>query len=99
MSLAAAVLAVVTVVTAVSFASTGSTVMLDNIPYYIPASPIAAIQIQSNRLSSLSSALGLVPLTVISTTSLTFNQGELEATTANYTAADDVFQAGFLESM
>ena len=100
MSLAmAVVLKMTTVVTAVSFVSTGSTVMLNDISYYIPASSIATIQIRSNQLSSFSSALGLVPLTVFSTSSLTFNQGDLEVIIGNYTAIDDVFQAGFLESM
>ena len=79
--------------------STGMTVVLNDIPYYIPASPVATIQIRPNQIIAGSSAAGLVPLTVVETTSLTFNQSDLAAIIANYTASDDVFQAGFLEGI
>ena len=77
--------------------STGMTVVLNDIPYYIPAAPVATITIHPNQLPVGSSAAGLVPLTVVETTSLTFSQSDLEATIVNYTASDDVFQTGFLQ--
>ena len=77
--------------------STGMTVILNDIPYYIPAAPVATIHIRPNQLNAGTSAAGLVPLTVVETTSLTLTQSDLEAIIANYTASDDVFQTGFLE--
>ena len=95
--LAFLILALINAVRAASLVSTGSTLTLNGIPYYIPADPIATLRLSSGPLRSLSSAAGLVPLTVISTTSLSFNQADLDATVANFTAADDVFQSGFVE--
>lgn len=77
--------------------SNGMTVTLNDIPYYIPASPIATIECDSKRLGASISVAGLVPLTVIQTSSLTFSQNDLDATVAKYMASDDVFQTGFLQ--
>lgn len=77
--------------------SNGMTVTLNDIPYYIPASPVATIECNSKKLGAATSLAGLVPLTVIQTFSLTFSQNDFAAMVANYTASDDVFQAGFLQ--
>ena len=91
------ILALVGVAKAASIVSTGSTLTLNGIPYYLPANPVATLKLSPGPLKSLPSTAGLIPLTVISTTSLSFNQADLDATIANFTAADDVFQAGFVE--
>jgi len=75
----------------------GMTVTLNDIPYYVPASPIATIECDSKRLGAIISVAGLVPLTVIQTSSLTFSQNDFDATIAKYMASDDVFQTGFLQ--
>lgn len=77
--------------------SNGMTVTLNDIPYYIPAAPIATVDCDSKRLGAATSLAGLVPLTVVQTSSLAFSQSEFAATIANYTATDDVFQPGFLQ--
>ena len=79
--------------------SKGMTVTLNDIPYYVPASPIAIINCDSKYLGAATSLAGLVPLTVIQTSSLTFSQRDFAATIANYMANDDVFQPGFLKGI
>lgn len=96
LALLAAVAAIVGEVQAL-LTSNGMTVTLNDIPYYIPASPIATIECDSKRLGASISVAGLVPLTVIQTSSLTFSQNDFDATVAKYMASDDVFQTGFLQ--
>ena len=91
------ILALLSVVQAGSLVSTGSTLMFNGIPYYIPADPVATLEVTSHLLKSLPSAAGLIPLTVISTPSLSFAQADLDAAVAIFTVADDVFQGGFVE--
>ena len=90
-------LAAVSNIGVTQFISTGMTVVLNDIPYYIPAAPVATVHISPNQLNAGSSAAGLVPLTVVETTSLTFSQSDLETVISNYSASDDVFQTGFLQ--
>lgn len=92
-----ALLSLSTSAQAVSLISTGSSVMLNEIPYYIPAAPVTTLRVHPNQFRSTISAAGLVPLTVFETSLLTFSQKDLDDTVANYTARDDVFQAGFLQ--
>lgn len=77
--------------------SNGMTVTLNDIPYYVPASPIATVECDAKRLGAITSVAGLVPLTVIETSALTFSQNDFDATVARYMASDDVFQTGFLQ--
>ena len=88
-----------TSISAVSFVSTGSTVVLDGIPYYVPTSPVTTLRIRHDQFGSAASVAGLVPLTVLETWALTFTQKNFDATIANYTATDDVFQPGFLQGI
>ena len=97
MLVALAALAMARAIRAASIVSTGSTVMLNDNAYYIPAKPIRSIPISSRLLNNMPSVAGLTPLAVISTPSLTFNQADLVATVSNYTSTDDVFQPEFLE--
>ncbi|MCJ1405391.1 hypothetical protein MMC11_008619 [Xylographa trunciseda] len=94
-----ALLAIVSNICVAQLISTGMTVVLNDIPYYIPAGPVATIKLGATQLNAGISAAGLVPLTVVETTSLTFSQSDLEAIIANYTASDDVFQNGFLQAI
>ena len=83
---------------AISFTSTGSTVNLNGVPYYVPPTPLTTLEGPLNNLRFLPSAAGLIPLTVVSTNSLLFSQGDLDKIVSSYAAIDDVFQMGFLES-
>lgn len=94
-----AILNVVTFVQAISFESTGSTVILNDVPYYVPPTSVANLRIWGERLQTCASVAGLVPLTVVQTTSLTLSQTDFTAIITNYTSTDDVFQSAFLEGM
>lgn len=79
-------------------ASTGSTVILNGVPYYIPGTPYASRP--SFKASNSTTILGrLVPLTVVATSSVTFNLADLEKTVKGFQETDDVWQAAFLSGM
>ena len=82
----------------VELISTGSTVALDGIPYYIPRMPYVKIpNFQSHILAGKGSGYGgIVPVTVVRATSAAFTLAQLEQTVATYGREDDVWQAGFL---
>ncbi|KAK5180323.1 hypothetical protein LTR16_010520, partial [Cryomyces antarcticus] len=73
------------------------TVNLNDVPYYIPPRSVGTLPANRGLIKAATSAGGLLPLTVISTTSFTYGSSDLAATVADYTASDDVFQDGFLE--
>jgi len=72
--------------------NTGRTVSLNSIPYYVP--PTAVGQIPINAAFGRT---GLVPLTVVNSSSLVYTADQLNTVIPLYTAADDVFQTGFLQ--
>lgn len=78
----------------VSLLSTGVTVTLNDIPYYIPPDPVTTLSTKLQQLNGVASVGGLVPMTVIDTTGEDFSQ-----TVSNYTTTDDVFQDGFLQGI
>lgn len=86
------------VAAALSFSNTGLTVTLNDIPYYVSPDAVATLPVRT-KLSSLAATAGFVPLTVINTPSVTYSENDLAATLSNFTAADDVFQEGFLEGI
>lgn len=86
------------VAAALSFSSTGFTVALNDIPYYVPPDAVATLPVRT-ELSGLAATAGFVPLTVISTPSLTYSENDLAATVSSFAAADDVFQQGFLKGI
>ena len=87
-------------VTAAAFnlTSTGSTVELNGLPYYIPGRPYASLPYFSpHTLAGLKGLLGgLVPVTVVGTASVDFNLEELEKTVLDFAKKDDVWGEGFL---
>lgn len=83
---------------AFTFAPTGQTVELDGVPYYVPPAPVATLPTSQRSLHKAAEAAGgLVPLTVISTTSLGYSSSDFAATLSGFTASDDVWSEGFLE--
>jgi Asp-tRNA(Asn)/Glu-tRNA(Gln) amidotransferase A subunit family amidase len=77
--------------------TTGRTVVLDGISYYIPAETVATLDASS--LPRKIKDADLTPLTVIATNSFSYNAKAFEATISNFTSSDDVFSTGFLESV
>ena len=69
--------------------STGQTLVLNNVPYYVPATAFTALNVK--KLRGLPSADGLVPITVVG------SSADLQATVQGYGQNDDVWSAGFLE--
>ena len=79
--------------------SSGITVSLVGIPYYIPGKPIASEN--ANVYATCSSRgqktiLGLVPITVVDLSSATFSLATLETTVAAFGKRDDVWNSAFL---
>lgn len=84
------------------FASTGVTVNLNDVAYYVPPVVVGTVPVSSALVKAVAAegpgGGGLVPLTVVTTEKLVFGSSELETQITGFTAADDVFQDGFLES-
>ena len=87
--------------TLANLVSEGSTVSLNGIPYYIPGTPYASEISFKVRASDYSTNVlgGLVPVTVVATSSVNFNLVELQKTLKGFEENDDVWQAGFLSGM
>lgn len=77
--------------------TTGQTVVLDGVSYYVPSEIVATLDASS--LPRKVQDAGLTPLTVVTTDSSSYNAETFEATIENFTSTDDVFSAGFLESV
>jgi Asp-tRNA(Asn)/Glu-tRNA(Gln) amidotransferase A subunit family amidase len=80
-----------------TLSSTGQTVVLDGTPFYIPAEPVAVLD--SSLLPRRIRDSDLTPLTVISTDDLSYDAQAFDAAVSNFTSTDDVFSAGFLDSV
>ena len=76
---------------------TGQTLFLNNIPYYVPATPLVTLP-SFSFLTNLGSADGLVPVTVVALPSSNFSLSTVEAVVSGF-GADDVWNEGFLEGM
>lgn len=75
--------------------STGQTVTLNGIPYYVPPEPVTSISLPENaKLNS-----GLNALTVFNPTGLPFGKQELDAAAERYLGEDDVFTTSFMQSI
>ncbi|KAL9000402.1 MAG: hypothetical protein Q9169_000919 [Polycauliona sp. 2 TL-2023] len=76
--------------------STGGTLMLGHVPYYIPGAPYTSVAVQG--LGRLQSVNGLSPVTVISPTASNATAGGLGPIVADF-ATDDVWSADFLQGV
>ncbi|KAL8940250.1 MAG: hypothetical protein Q9216_002904 [Gyalolechia sp. 2 TL-2023] len=79
-----------------SLKSTGGTLMLSDIPYYIPATPYSTIS--APGIIRLQSVNGLSPVTVVSITARNGSVANLGSIVGEF-AADDVWNSGFLEGL
>lgn len=75
--------------------STGQTLLLNDIPYYVPATPFVTIPVLSS-LKILPSAAGLVPVTVVQVSTLNDSLSDLESIIEGF-GVDDVWNEEFLE--
>ena len=76
---------------------TGQTLLLNDIPYYVPATPLITLP-SSSFLADFDSADGLVPVTVVALPTSNFSLSILEAVVSGF-GGDDVWNEGFLEGM
>lgn len=83
---------------AFNLTSTGSTVELNGIPYYLPGKPFASLPYFSPQtLAGVKGLLGgLVPVTLVGTASADFTVEELGKTVQGFGEKDDVWGEGFL---
>lgn len=77
---------------------TGQTFVVNGINYYAAPAPLTIISATPDMLSSASSSdVDLIPLTVMADSSSSFTTAVFRSIVGNYTAADDVFNIGFLQ--
>jgi hypothetical protein len=83
---------------AVSDAS--QTVIVNGINYYASPDAVSIIDATADMLASASTTgVDLIPLTVMADSTSSFNTSVFRSLVGNYTAADDVFNIGFLQGM
>ena len=82
-------------VVAASLTSTGQTLLLNDIPYYVPATPFTTIS-PLTSLNTLYSASGLVPVTIVGVSASNSSLSNLESIINGF-SVDDVWNEGFLE--
>lgn len=81
---------------AFTLVGTGSTLSLNSIPYYIPATPFATIDpVSLNQDYTKTSSSGLLPVTVVNVKEQGFGVKELGDVVSGF-ANDDVWEDGFL---
>ena len=76
---------------------TGQTLLLNDIPYYVPATPLITLS-SSSFLADFASSDGLVPVTVVALPTSNFSLSTLGAVVSGF-GVDDVWNEGFLEGM
>ena len=82
--------------TAAALTSTGQTLLLDDIPYYVPATPYTKVS-GFPSLKPATSANGLVPVTVLGLPSTDGSLTTIQSIIAGFSAVDDVWSQGFLD--
>ena len=72
---------------------TGMTLLIGDVPYFIPPRSVATFKTRSAGLSGKD----FMALTVVETDKSSFSEADLTSATQTYAAKDDVWQNGFLE--
>ncbi len=80
---------------AASLMFTGQTLLLNDIPYYVPATPLITVPSLSS-LTNFGSADGLVPVTVVALPASNSSLNVVGEIVSGF-GADDVWNEGFLE--
>ena len=99
-SYASMVLALAAIASA-TIAQTGRTVQVNGIDYFVAPTSVNTIDLTpADRSAALKGGdIDLVPLTVLGDSSTSFTTEVFTSLVNNYTASDDVFNKGFLQSM
>lgn len=93
----AAAFVLVNLVTAESYKA-GSTVVVNDIYYYVPSAPVSSLGVGPNQLKAATTpGEDLIPLTVMRTNLSNFDVTMLREEVEKYSATDDVFHPGFLQ--
>ena len=82
-----------------TFSSSGQTVVLDGISYYLPAEPTTVLDSDSNLLKRAAGYGSLTPMTVVFVNGTGYTNADLATTIGTYKANDDVFSEGFLAAI
>ncbi|QIW95774.1 hypothetical protein AMS68_001292 [Peltaster fructicola] len=90
----ATVVAITETVQAYTLASTGRTILLDGLAYYVPATPVTTLGRFAQAHGRLASSDDLLPFTIVSTSGV-LSGSQLSSTIANFTTSDDVWSSGF----
>ena len=77
--------------------STGFTVSLTDVSYFVPPDSVATISVTEDLKAAFSISWPFVPFTIIKSTG--YSAAEISSVVAKYLTEDDVIQAGFLEGM
>ena len=88
-------LALISHLAGAAIVSTGQTVAIDGIPYYVPATPFVTLPLLT-ALKPLASAGGLVPVTVVGASATNASSNNLGNIIGGF-GTDDVWSDGFLE--
>ena len=75
--------------------STGSTVILNGVPYFAPPNPVTTL-LGGWVPSFYGAGTGLLPMTVVTTNQPQYGASDLDTSVQGY-AGDDVWQSGFLQ--
>jgi hypothetical protein len=81
---------------AASLLSSGSSVNLDGIPYFISPYSSGKLSLEEVDVSGSLSAGGLYPITLLNNVTA---MSDFNALIGSFVAEDDVFQTGFMQSM
>lgn len=76
-----------------TISTTGFTVTLDGISYFLPPKPVGSVQ--GRRGYSQGGYGSFTPITVVTTDKTSYNQPDFSATIAGFKKSDDVYQEGF----
>ncbi|CAG8971993.1 hypothetical protein HYALB_00008278 [Hymenoscyphus albidus] len=83
-----------------AISESGKTVVVDGIRYHVASDAVSVIGASADMLSRASTAgVDLIPLSIISDSSISFTASILQSTVDYYTKSDDVFNNGFLQSI
>ena len=82
-----------------SIQSTGRTLTLGGISYFVPPSPVSALHDALALAVAKKSSGELIPFSVIPTSKTVFDQNALQATIDTWSAKDDVWSESFLAGM
>lgn len=84
----------VTNAVALTLTSTGGTLTLNDVPYYVPGTPYTTVS--TRAFQGLQNVNSLVPVTVVNVAAGNDSLSDLESVIGKF-ATDDVWNSGFLE--